>query len=178
MHNLSLYEPNRDIMAKEPGLLYALHKLNASDYPLLSPTILAIEPQQEQQQQQPGLSLYSDKVYYIITSHILTTNNPNSIKFSLLSLLYLTLPYLTFPSSSSFPSLPFCSLLRVNLFPTPQVATNISTAKTHTFYIKGMTNLTKHKVEETLVGVKGVISFLIDVHTHKAVVRTMTDPGM
>lgn len=55
-----------------------------------------------------------------------------------------------------------------------KVAMKISAAKTHTFYIKGMNNFTKQKVEETLVGVKGVVSFLIDVHTHKAVVRTMT----
>jgi len=115
MHNLALYEPNRDIMAKEPGLLAALHKLNASDHPLLSTTIQAID--KPNATEHIGLSLYSDKV-----------------------------------------------------------ATKISTAKTHTFYIKGMNNFTKHKVEETLVGVKGVISFLIDVHTHKAIVRTMTDP--
>lgn len=54
----------------------------------------------------------------------------------------------------------------------------MAAAKTHIFYIKGMNNLTKHKVEETLVGVKGVVSFLIDVHTHKAVVRTLTNPGI
>jgi hypothetical protein len=69
-------------------------------------------------------------------------------------------------------------LLPTLIFALPQVATKLSTAKTHTFYIKGMNNFTKHKVEETLVGVKGVVSFLIDVHTHKAIVRTMTDPGM
>lgn len=68
------------------------------------------------------------------------------------------------------------------LEPKPQFTTaggapnNMSAAKTHVFYIKGMNNLTKHKVEESLVGVKGVVSFLIDVHTHKAVVRTLTTP--
>lgn len=58
-----------------------------------------------------------------------------------------------------------------------QVANKLAAAKTHTFYIKGMNNFTKHKVEESLIGVKGIVSFLIDVHTHKAVVRTMTSPG-
>jgi len=112
IHNLSLYEPNREILTKTPGLIAGLNKLKPEEVPLLSSTLSALEPRF-----QPESSLYTEKV-----------------------------------------------------------AQKINAAKTHIFYIKGMNNLTKHKVEETLVGVKGVVSFLIDVHTHKAVVRTMTSP--
>lgn len=109
IHNLALYEPNKEILTKEPGMLAGLYKLNPAETPLLSSTLLALDPPRMQP-----------------------------------------------------------------LGPSQSMAQN--TAKTHTFYIKGMTNLTKHKVEETLVSVKGVVSFLIDVHTHKAVVRTKTSP--
>jgi len=112
LHNLALCEPNKDLMIREPGLIAGLHKLNPSNIPLLSTTLLALDPPR-------------------------TPTQPSEAE---------------------------------------KAALRLSAAKTHTFYIKGMNNFTKHKVEETLVSVKGVVSFLIDVHTHKAVVRTMTAP--
>lgn len=61
IHNLSLYEPNKDIMIKEAGLLANLRKLNATEYPLLSPTLRALEPNQPSGLASLG---YSDKVHH------------------------------------------------------------------------------------------------------------------
>jgi hypothetical protein len=57
---------------------------------------------------------------------------------------------------------------------TAKVSTNLSTAKTQTFYISTLTSETaRAQTESKLLQLKGVVSFLLDIKTHRATVRHM-----
>lgn len=56
-----------------------------------------------------------------------------------------------------------------------QVSGKLQTAKVVILYIKGLTSEeARAKVEQALVSVKGVVSFMIDIYEQKATIRTMT----
>ncbi|KAL6050123.1 hypothetical protein QOT17_020038 [Balamuthia mandrillaris] len=60
-------------------------------------------------------------------------------------------------------------------FLSERISTGMATASTFTLHIKGLNSETrKELLEKTLVQVQGVISFLIDVYSKRAIIRTMT----
>jgi len=55
-----------------------------------------------------------------------------------------------------------------------QVSSKLSIAKTYHINIKGLSDQTKSTLEHALLGVKGVISFFLDLVSQKVVIRSLT----
>jgi armadillo repeat-containing protein 1 len=58
-----------------------------------------------------------------------------------------------------------------------KVSNSLSSAKTHIYYIPSLTNDTaRSQIESKLLQIKGVVSFLLDVKTHRATIRSLLAP--
>eukprot|EP01113_Clastostelium_recurvatum_P046659 TRINITY_DN8209_c0_g1_i1.p1 TRINITY_DN8209_c0_g1~~TRINITY_DN8209_c0_g1_i1.p1 ORF type:complete len:329 (-),score=52.48 TRINITY_DN8209_c0_g1_i1:83-1036(-) len=187
LHYLSLYPGNKEIMAKEPGLISGVRKH-------MTPGASSAEAMEMAVATFTNLGQYANRAPSPSSS---TTSSPASPLTSAPSYIQpeTPIPARTLSSNSTFPADSYRTPLRdrndsneldgylsnnagLSLY-SEKVSSRLSTAKTYNFYIKGLNNEScKQKVEACLLSTKGIISFLIELHSHKAVVRTINSPDV
>ncbi|GAM24785.1 hypothetical protein SAMD00019534_079600, partial [Acytostelium subglobosum LB1] len=190
LHTLSLDPDHREFIVKDQGCLPALVMfLSSTEEAVVSTTLdtLGLLAQNDNNRplmlKEPGLMSGLKKLATTSTDDNDTTTNNNTIRTQSSAIVAQLEPQTPPTSSTTFHAAPAPVKLQTSFsmlvgdkfaggsqHRVPNGAA--SNAKTLIFFIKGMnTEALKKQVEECLLKTKGIISFMIDLHTYQATIR-------